>query len=62
MSRRRNFNLDIDMEGEEPAGDLRRPLIFDAEQEQRNAAMTPMPRAAQAVQDRDAEDMWAEIG
>ena len=50
------------MEGEEPAGDLRRPLIFDAEQEQRNAAMTPMPRAAQAVQDRDAEDMWAEIG
>ncbi|KAI0094298.1 hypothetical protein BDY19DRAFT_1044185 [Irpex rosettiformis] len=62
LSRRRNFNLDIDMEGEEPAGELRRPLIFDAEQEQRNSAMTPMPRAVQAVQDRDAEDVWAEIG
>ncbi|KAI0347747.1 hypothetical protein BDW22DRAFT_1403939 [Trametopsis cervina] len=64
LSRRRNFTLDIDMEGEDSADDreLNRPLIFDAEQEQRPAAMTPMPRAVQAVQDRDAEDVWAEIG
>ncbi|KAI0697548.1 hypothetical protein BC835DRAFT_1413584 [Cytidiella melzeri] len=62
LSRRRNLNLDIDMEAEEPAGELSRPLIFDADQEQRPAAMTPMPRAVQAVEDRDAEDVWAELG
>jgi hypothetical protein len=50
------------MEGDEPASELVRPLIFDAEQEQRPSAMTPMPRAVQAVQDRDAEDVWAELG
>lgn len=51
------------MEGEEDsAADLRRPLIFDADQEQRPAAMTPMPRAVQAVEERDAEDVWAELG
>lgn len=67
LTRRRNFALDIDMEGEDPGDELGRPLIrdavvFDANEEQRPAAMTPMPRAQQALQDRDAEDVWAELG
>lgn len=68
LTRRRNFNLDIDMEGEDPADEVGRPLIqdsvvFDANEEQRRpAAMTPMPRAQQAAEDRDAEDLWAELG
>ncbi|KAJ3531584.1 hypothetical protein NM688_g7553 [Phlebia brevispora] len=66
--RRRPFNLDIDMEAEDPADELGRPLIHDAvvfdsnEEQQPPAAMTPMPRAAQAAQERDAEDVWAELG
>lgn len=61
------MNLDIDMEGDDSTDDLARPLIrsdvlFDANREARPAAMTPMPRAVQAVQDRDAEDVWAELG
>lgn len=55
------------MEDEDPSDELGRPLIndsvvFDANETPRPAAMTPMPRAAQAAQDRDAEDVWAEIG
>ncbi|KAK7695184.1 hypothetical protein QCA50_002374 [Cerrena zonata] len=67
--RRRTYNLDIDMEGEEESDELGRPLmrdqiVFDAAEEQRRsrAAMANMPRAAQAVQERDEEDMWAELG
>ena len=65
------MNLDIDMDGDEDSSDeLGRPLIrdnvlFDANEQppqQRPANMTPMPRAAQAVQDRDERDMWAELG
>ena len=45
---------------------IRNPVVFDAdaneEQQQRRTQMTPMPRAAQAVQERDAEDVWAELG
>ncbi|GJE85849.1 ion transporter [Phanerochaete sordida] len=67
LSRRRPVNLDIDMEGEEDSDELGRPLIrsdvvFDADGEARAPHTTPMPRAAQAVQDRDTEDMWAELG
>ncbi len=69
-ARRRAFTLDIDMEGEDPGDELGRPLIrdsvvFDAREEQRQAprtTMTPMPRAAQALEERDAEDVWAELG
>ena len=56
------------MEAEEPEDDLGRslihdPVVFDANEEQRaRTTMTPMPRAAQAVQERDAEDVWAELG
>ena len=64
------MNLDIDMEGDDSSDELGRPLIrdnvlFDANEQQpaqRPAAMTPMPRAAQAVQNRDEEDMWASLG
>ncbi|KIP10137.1 hypothetical protein PHLGIDRAFT_34074 [Phlebiopsis gigantea 11061_1 CR5-6] len=68
-ARRRPLNLDIDMEGEEdPSDELGRPLIrsdvvFDANEEvRRPTTMTPMPRAAQAAQERDTEDVWAELG
>lgn len=66
-ARRRPLNLDIDMEGEEDSDELGRPLIrsdvvFDADGEARPAHTTSMPRAAQAVQERDTEDMWAELG
>ena len=63
---------------EDAAAELGRPLIrsdvvFDAaapdEQQQpprtnvQSAnALPEMPRAAQAAQERDAEDMWAELG
>ncbi|CAL1694944.1 unnamed protein product [Somion occarium] len=67
--RRRTYNLDIDMEGEEEADELGRPLmhdqiVFDAAEEQRRARapMSDMPRAAQAIQERDTEDVWAELG
>jgi len=48
--------------------ELNRPLVrnsvlFDAQNEgRREQAFTDMPRAAQAVRDRDAEDVWAELG
>jgi len=66
-ARRRPLNLDIDMEGEDEPDELGRPLIrsdvvFDADGEARPPHTTPMPRAAQAVQERDTEDMWAELG
>ncbi|KAH8099267.1 hypothetical protein BXZ70DRAFT_288555 [Cristinia sonorae] len=67
---RRRYTLDIDMEGEEddelgrPL--VRNPVVFDASAEHQRSAprapMSDMPRAAQAVQDRDAEDVWAELG
>lgn len=67
--RRRPYALDIDMDAEDPASEelsrslIRDPVVFDANEEQRApAAATPMPRAVQAAQDRDAEDMWAELG
>ena len=55
------------MEGGGSSEDLSRPLIrdpvvFDVNEEARPAHTTPMPRAAQALQERDAEDVWAELG
>ncbi len=60
--------MDIDLEDEEDAGELTRPLIrsdvvFDAGEERpQRATMTDMPRAVQAAQERDEEDMWASLG
>ncbi|KAL1951427.1 hypothetical protein VTO73DRAFT_576 [Trametes versicolor] len=67
-ARRQGYTLDIDMEDEDE--ELGRPLmrsdvVFDAAEDPARGARAPMsdmPRAAQAVQDRDMEDMWAEIG
>ena len=57
------------MEAEDPAADdmgrslIRDPVVFDANEEQRaRTQMTPMPRAGQAIQERDAEGVWAELG
>lgn len=44
---------------------MRSDVVFDAAEDPARGARAPMsdmPRAAQAVQDRDLEDMWAEIG
>ena len=59
------------MEDEEDAGELGRPLmrsdvVFDAggEEQPRNPRPpmhTDMPRAVQAAQERDDEDLWAAI-
>jgi len=66
-ARRAGYTLDIDIEGDgdEDDGELGRPLIrdpvvFDAEHP--TTTTTPMPRAVQAAQERDAEDVWAELG
>ncbi|KAH9944254.1 uncharacterized protein BXZ73DRAFT_39449, partial [Epithele typhae] len=74
-ARRRGYTLDIDMEDEdETGGELGRPLIrssdvvFDAAEEpprtnvQRANALSDMPRAVQAAQNREQEDMWAALG
>jgi len=70
-ARRRGYTLDIDMEYEDEGDELGRPLIrnpvvFDAAAEeqrpQQRAPMSDMPRAAQAARERDAEDVWAELG
>ena len=71
------LDIDMEDE-EDAAAELGRPLmrsdvVFDAADEQpqqqpprtnvqRATALSQMPRAAQAAQDRDAEDMWAELG
>lgn len=64
--------MDLEFESEDELdGELSRPLVrnsvlFEAEQERAQnegqEAFTPMPRAAQAVRDRDTEDVWAELG
>ena len=60
--------MDIDMEDEEDAGELGRPLmrsdvVFDSGDEPGpRAPMTDMPRAVQAAQERDEEDVWASLG
>ncbi|RPD82402.1 hypothetical protein L226DRAFT_25057 [Lentinus tigrinus ALCF2SS1-7] len=67
---RRGLALDLDLEDEEDAGELGRPLmrsdvVFDAGDEPsrtQRAPMTDMPRAVQAAQERDEEDVWASLG
>ncbi|KAJ7446450.1 hypothetical protein B0H11DRAFT_2290501 [Mycena galericulata] len=65
-ARRAGF-LDLEIESEdEEEQELSRPLIrdpvvFDATEDGRTE-LSAMPRAEQAVQERDAEDVWAEIG
>ncbi len=58
------------MEDEEDAGELGRSLmrsdvVFDAGDEpparNQRAPMSDMPRAVQAAQERDQEDLWAEM-
>jgi hypothetical protein len=50
-------------EGEADGPLVRNSVLFDARREgEREQAFTDMPRAAQAVRDRDAEDVWAELG
>jgi len=61
-------NLDIDIEDDDEESELGRPLIrdgvlFDATSRNPTSdAASPMPRAAQAVQERGVEDVWAELG
>ncbi|KAH7886143.1 hypothetical protein F5I97DRAFT_1829979 [Phlebopus sp. FC_14] len=60
-------SLDLDLEDEDEDAELGRPLVqdsvlFDARDEGRPRGVTDMPRAVQAVRDRDAEDVWAELG
>ncbi|KAH9950877.1 hypothetical protein B0H21DRAFT_406446 [Amylocystis lapponica] len=68
-SRRNGYTLDIDMEDDEHDDELGRPLIrdsvlFDAGEGRPapRAPLSTMPRAEQAVRDRDDEDVWAELG
>ncbi|KAF7793396.1 hypothetical protein EIP86_004508 [Pleurotus ostreatoroseus] len=60
------YDADADELGRPLIRDARSAVVFDADAGEREgrgrAAMTPMPRAAQAAQERDAEDVWAEIG
>jgi hypothetical protein len=71
---RRAGYMDIDMDSDDDVDeDLGRPLVsnpvlFDAGPEQtprwdqHREPFTDMPRAVQAVRDRDVEDVWAEMG
>jgi len=57
-------HLDIDIESDEEEAELGRPLVrnpvvFDADQPR---PLSEMPLAAQALENRDAEDVWAELG
>ncbi|KAL0951505.1 hypothetical protein HGRIS_008190 [Hohenbuehelia grisea] len=67
-ARRAGYSLDLDMDSEhEDDPELGRPLVrnpvlFDAGSEQRPGAYSDMPRAAQGLEDRDTQDIWAEIG
>ncbi|KIL00970.1 hypothetical protein PAXRUDRAFT_820973 [Paxillus rubicundulus Ve08.2h10] len=60
-------SLDLDLEDEDEDPELGRPLVrgpvlFDAQDDERPSRMSDMPRAAQAVYERDEEDVWAELG
>ncbi|KAG1783487.1 hypothetical protein EV702DRAFT_1040059 [Suillus placidus] len=60
-----DYDLEDDNQDDDP--ELGRPLVqdtvlFDAQDDEQPARMSDMPRAAQAVHDRDDEDVWAELG
>ncbi|KAF8665295.1 hypothetical protein AX16_000316 [Volvariella volvacea WC 439] len=62
----RRAGISLDMDSDEEDSDVARPLVqnpvlFDAES-QRPGGFSGMPYAAQAIRDRDAEDVWAELG
>lgn len=63
------MDLDIDSDdGNDEEPPVSNPVIFDAGPEQtpgwdqHREPFTDMPRAVQAVHDRDTEDVWAELG
>lgn len=59
-------DVEDDEELSQPLADS--PVLFDAGSDQRpdwgqrQEPFTDMPRAAQGIRDRDAEDVWAELG
>ncbi|KAG2062319.1 hypothetical protein BDR06DRAFT_946461 [Suillus hirtellus] len=60
-----DYDLEDDNQDDDP--ELGRPLVqdavlFDAQDDEQPARMSDMPRAAQAVHERDGEDVWAELG
>jgi hypothetical protein len=68
-ARRAGFSLDLDLDLEEeeerndalasrPLVEPQREISFDP----RRRSQTEMPRAQQALRERDEEDMWAELG
>ncbi|KAF9460111.1 hypothetical protein BDZ94DRAFT_1198373 [Collybia nuda] len=68
---RRAGYMDLDMDsddGNDAEPLVSNPVLFDAGPEQtpqwgeHREPFTDMPRAVQAVRDRDAEDVWAELG
>ncbi|TFK30871.1 hypothetical protein FA15DRAFT_662934 [Coprinopsis marcescibilis] len=74
-ARRAGFGMELDVESDDDDDEVNRPLvrnpvIFDAENtrlDERGTAGAPrkftdMPRAAQAAQERNSEDVWAEFG
>ncbi|KAF9015605.1 hypothetical protein BDQ17DRAFT_1386311 [Cyathus striatus] len=65
IARRAGYGTELDLESEEEDdSELSRPLVFDAGEEGRGQRtnFNNMPRATQAVRDRDDEDVWAELG
>ncbi len=70
-ARRAGYSLDIGMDSDDDEDPelgrplVRNPIIFDSAADQRpegRAPMSAMPRAAEAVRNRDEEDVWAELG
>lgn len=60
-----DYDLEDDNQDDDP--ELGRPLVqdavlFDAQDDEQPTRMSDMPRAAQAVHERDDEDVWAELG
>ncbi|KAG9314029.1 hypothetical protein JVU11DRAFT_4807 [Chiua virens] len=61
----RNLDLDLEDEDEDPELDeplIGDPVLFDAQDDARPGRMSDMPRAAQAIHERDEQDVWAELG
>ncbi|KAI9570234.1 hypothetical protein HD554DRAFT_2204052 [Boletus coccyginus] len=58
-------SLDLDLEDEDEDPELGQPLVdeplFDAQEDTQPRRMSDMPRAAQAIRERDQEDVWAEL-
>lgn len=65
-ARRGGFGLDVGLDSEEDDLEqqplVRESLVFDAETLAGDEEQGEMPRAAQALLERDQTDIWAEIG